>query len=75
MDGVEYAVCGIGINIGKRYEGEFCDTACAVDANRTLLAARITDKFFEGYDVFLKEGVKPFLPGLCSGTLFPAWLP
>ncbi len=62
MDGVEYVVCGIGINVSTRFEGELKKKAYSVDTNRTLLAAEAADRFFEGYDTFLAEGLKPFMP-------------
>ena len=62
MDGVEYVVCGMGINIDRLFEGELKDKACSVSASRMLLAAAVADSFFEGYDLFLAEGIGAFLP-------------
>lgn len=61
MDGVEYAVCGIGTNTGMSFEGELAEKACSIDVNRTLLAAAIIDAFFKGYDGFLREGSASFM--------------
>jgi BirA family transcriptional regulator, biotin operon repressor / biotin---[acetyl-CoA-carboxylase] ligase len=74
MDGVEFAVCGIGINTKYCFEGDLAHTACAVKANRTLLAAAAADAFFEGYDKFLRDGVAAFMDsfrerGVLSGEV------
>lgn len=61
MDGVEFAVCGIGINTKYCFEGDLAHTACAIKANRTLLAATAIDAFFEGYEKFLSEGLAAFM--------------
>ena len=53
--GLEYAVCGIGINLNKRqFPRELCDIATTVEdevgirPDRELLAARLTERFFRG---------------------------
>lgn len=62
-DGVDYAVCGIGINTnaGKLNE-TLSQTAYALKANNTLLAAAVTDCFFDSYDTFINEGIAAFMP-------------
>ena len=50
----------MGINTGRVPE-ELALRAASVSANRTLLAARITDEFFEAYDVFLERGLSEFI--------------
>lgn len=61
MDGVEYIVCGIGINTKYCFEGELINTAYAIKANRTLLASAVIDAFFEGYDKYLIHGLACFM--------------
>jgi BirA family transcriptional regulator, biotin operon repressor / biotin---[acetyl-CoA-carboxylase] ligase len=63
MDGVEYAVCGIGINIGTGFAGELSERAASVEVNRTILAAAVLDSFFRAYDTFLDEGLPCFMDG------------
>ncbi|MFA5676370.1 MAG: biotin--[acetyl-CoA-carboxylase] ligase [Christensenellales bacterium] len=63
-DGVDYAVCGIGINTNKNMLDEALpQTAVALEANNTLLAAAVIDRFFSLYDTFVKEGVSAFMTG------------
>ncbi len=61
MDGVEYAVCGIGTNTGTNFVGELAEKACSINVNKTLLAAALTDSFFDGYDKFLSGGFASFM--------------
>ncbi len=61
MDGVEYAVCGIGINTGTKFEGELAEKACSINVNKTLLAAAVTDAFFGCYDRFISGGFASFM--------------
>lgn len=60
MDGVDYIVCGVGVNVLPP-EGEFKNTACHIAVGRMLLAAAITDSFFEGCDEFERGGLSPFM--------------
>jgi BirA family biotin operon repressor/biotin-[acetyl-CoA-carboxylase] ligase len=68
MDGVEYVVCGMGINVNQnQFEDELKDKACSLlmsgrSVNKTLLAAEIIDTFFNAYDQFMREGLKAFMP-------------
>ncbi len=62
MDGVEFAVCGIGINTcAKALSGEIAEIATAVEANPTVLAAAVIDSFFEAFEVFEQKGLAPFM--------------
>lgn len=60
MDGVDYIVCGVGVNVLPP-RGDLKKTACHIGVNRTLLAAAVIDKFFEGYDGFVRGGLSPFM--------------
>jgi len=62
MDGVEFVVCGIGINTDStRMEGTLSRTADALQANNTLLAAAVINTFLDAYDVFVQNGVAAFM--------------
>ena len=62
MDGVEFVVCGIGINTcAETLTGEIAAIAAAVDANPTMLAAAVIDRFFDAFEIFEKQGVAPFM--------------
>ena len=67
MDGVEYIVCGIGLNTGTaRFAGELKDTATSLGqhqpVNRMLLAAAVIDAVVRGYETFLRDGIAAFMP-------------
>lgn len=68
MDGIEYVVCGMGINTDQQgFEDELKDKAVSLSmnkssVNRMLLTAAIIDAFFEGYQVFLQQGLSAFMP-------------
>lgn len=62
MDGVEYAVCGMGINAGGGLKGELERKACSVEANKVLLAAAAADEFFKALDLFETDGLNCFMP-------------
>ncbi len=62
MDGVEFVVCGIGINTdASLFEEGIRGTAFALAANNTLLAAAVIDSFMDAYDTFAADGLKPFM--------------
>lgn len=61
MDGVDYVVCGIGVNTSARFEGELAETATGISANGTLLAAAMIDHFFDAYEQFENSGLAPFM--------------
>jgi BirA family biotin operon repressor/biotin-[acetyl-CoA-carboxylase] ligase len=62
MDGVEFVVCGIGINTdASLFDEEIRDTAFALSANNTLLAAAEIDCFMDAYDTFVEHGLTPFM--------------
>lgn len=61
MDGVDYVVCGIGVNTRTQFEGELAQTATGVSANGTLLAAAMIDSFLDAYMLFESEGLTPFM--------------
>jgi BirA family biotin operon repressor/biotin-[acetyl-CoA-carboxylase] ligase len=63
MDGVEYAVCGMGINTGGKLSGKPAGIAASIGVNRTILAAAAADAFLAAYDTFLKEGLGGFIDG------------
>jgi len=69
MDGVDFIVCGIGINVAQpRFDGELADTATSlamsggIGINRTLLAAAVINAFMDAADVFEKDGLAAFMP-------------
>ena len=63
MDGIDFAVCGIGINTdAATLNPDLTQTACAVIANNTLLAAAVIDRFADAYAVFEQSGVASFMP-------------
>ena len=68
MDGIDYIVCGIGINVHQRcFDGELADTATslsmhAASVNTTMLAATLIDTFLDAADVFEHDGLAPFMP-------------
>ncbi len=61
MDGVDYVVCGIGVNTRTAFEGELEHTAIGVSANGTLLAAAMIDHLLDSYTLFEAEGLAPFM--------------
>ncbi len=61
-DGIDFAVCGIGINTNAGKLGSLSQTAYAPKANNTLLAAAVIESFFSLYDIFIKEGIAAFMP-------------
>ncbi len=62
MDGIEFVVCGIGINTdASLFEEEIRGTAFALNANNTLLAAAVIDRFLDAYDTFETSGLAPFM--------------
>ena len=62
MDGVEFVVCGIGINTdASLFEDDIRGTAFALKCNNTLLAAAVIDRFLDAYDTFSANGLKPFM--------------
>jgi BirA family biotin operon repressor/biotin-[acetyl-CoA-carboxylase] ligase len=61
MDGVDYVVCGIGVNTRTAFEGDLADTAAGVAANNTLLAAAMIDAFLDACDQFERDGLAPFM--------------
>lgn len=62
MDGVEFVVCGIGINTdASLFEDDIRSTAFALRCNNTLLAAAVIDRFLDAYDTFSANGLKPFM--------------
>jgi BirA family biotin operon repressor/biotin-[acetyl-CoA-carboxylase] ligase len=61
MDGVDYVVCGIGVNTHPAFEGDLAETATGVSANGTLLAAAMIDAFLDAYELFEKDGLAPFM--------------
>lgn len=68
MDGIEYVVCGMGINTDQQvFEDELKDKAVSLSmsnrsVNKMLLTAAIIDAFFEGYQTFLQQGLAAFMP-------------
>ena len=68
MDGIEYVVCGIGVNLlQKRFADDLRETACSLsmhtkEMNPTLLAASVIDCFFDAYDIFVSEGLSELIP-------------
>lgn len=75
MDGVDYVVCGIGINTGSSAFGSaLSKSAGALQANNTLLAAAVISRFLDAYSAFIKYGVAVFMPAFrernaLSGTV------
>lgn len=74
MDGVDFVVCGIGVNTRPAFDGELADRAAAITANGTLLAAAMIDKFLDAFDEFEQDGLAPFMNefrrrSAISGTL------
>ena len=62
MDGVEFVVCGIGINTdASLFDEEIKETAFALEANNTLLAAAVIDSFMDAYEQFVNQGLSPFM--------------
>ncbi len=61
MDGVDFVVCGIGVNTYARFEGALAETATAVPVNGTLLAAAMIDRFFDAFGQFEQSGLAPFM--------------
>ena len=68
MDGVEFIICGIGINVHQRqFDDDISHKACSLvmsagHINKTLLAASVIDAFFDAYNAFLKHGLDAFIP-------------
>jgi BirA family biotin operon repressor/biotin-[acetyl-CoA-carboxylase] ligase len=61
MDGVDYVVCGIGVNTRPAFEGALSETATGVAANGTLLAGAMIDTFLDTFDRFERDGLAPFM--------------
>ncbi len=67
MDGVDYIVCGMGINVSqKKFDGELSGTACSLgmsgqSVNKTLLASAVINEFFAAYDIFITKGLAMFM--------------
>lgn len=61
MDGVEFVVCGIGVNTHAQFEGALAETAAGLPVNGTLLAAAMIDEFMDAYERFESEGLAPFM--------------
>lgn len=62
MDGVEFVVCGIGINTdASLFDEGIRGTAFALSANNTRLAAAVIDSFMDAYDIFAAQGLAPFM--------------
>lgn len=62
MDGVEFVVCGTGINTdASLFEDDIRGTAFALRCNNTLLAAAVIDRFLDAYDTFSADGLAPFM--------------
>ena len=61
--GIERVVCGIGININQKFDDELVNKAKSVDIvnGKEKLLDDITKEFFEAYDVFLEDGLAPFM--------------
>ncbi len=68
MDGVDYIVCGIGVNVLPPKD-EFKNTACHIAVGRMLLAAAVIDRFFEGCDEFARSGLAPFMNDFRSRSM------
>lgn len=67
MDGIEYIVCGMGINTDQtRFDDELKDKAVSLgmrsSVNKLLLTAAAIDAFFAGYKTFLQHGLSAFMP-------------
>ena len=67
MDGIDYVVCGMGINVDQpRFDGALAKTATSLsmhgDVNKTLLAASVIDAFMRATDAFMHDGLAAFLP-------------
>ncbi len=60
-DGVEYVICGIGINTKHKGDNVSPD-AHYVNANNTLLASAVIDSYLKAHDVFIKTGIAAFMP-------------
>jgi BirA family biotin operon repressor/biotin-[acetyl-CoA-carboxylase] ligase len=61
MDGVDFVVCGVGVNTRPSFEDELADRAVGITANGTLLAAAMIDKFLDAFDAFEQHGLAPFM--------------
>ena len=62
MDGVEFVVCGVGMNTdASLFDDEIKDRAFALPANNTQLAAALIDSFMDAFDKFVSEGLTPFM--------------
>ena len=61
--GIERVVCGIGINTNQNFSGELADKAKSIDIGnrKEKLLDDIIKGFFEAYDVFLEDGLAPFM--------------
>ena len=68
MDGIDYIVCGMGINVGIGGDStmNIADKAISLSmhgqVNKTLLAAALIDTFINAADVFERNGLAPFMP-------------
>ena len=74
MDGVDFVVCGIGVNTRSAFDSELADRAVAITANDTLLAAAMIDRFLDAFEEFEQHGLTPFMSefrrrSAISGTL------
>jgi len=74
MDGVDFVVCGIGVNTRSAFDSELADRAVAITANGTLLAAAMIDRFLDAFQEFEQDGLAPFMNefrrrSAISGTL------
>lgn len=61
MDGVEFIVCGIGINTRTQFAGALSETATGISANGTLLAAAVIDHVLDTCEQFEQNGLAPFI--------------
>ncbi len=69
MDGVDFIVCGIGINVTQSgFDDDLQDRATSLtqvgagDINHTLLAAAVIDAFIDAADMYEKHGLAAFMP-------------
>jgi len=66
MDGIDYIVCGMGINVAqKSFDDELKEKATSLTmhgkTNTTELAAAIIDAFLDALDIFTRDGLSPFM--------------
>jgi BirA family biotin operon repressor/biotin-[acetyl-CoA-carboxylase] ligase len=69
MDGVDFIVCGIGINVTQSgFDDDLQDRATSLaqsgvgSINRTRLAAAVINAFFDAANAFEKDGLAAFMP-------------